>query len=204
MTSVDVKLAPQHIYEQFRDIGRDIFVAHLISSHGGNMSMRVGDELYITRTGSMLGRLGEGDVVCVPLVGPSEHDAFASSELVVHRAIYTGTGAGSVVHTHSPHTVLRSMFGDLIEPIDSEARFFMPEVPVRASKTTIGSMHVAEMFSEVLKHYPVAVLRGHGPFACGDTLEDAYRWVSVLECSCELLNNAESINRPLLDYRDAE
>ena len=45
------------IYEQCRDIGRDCFLSGLVSSHAGNMSVRVGDRLVITRRGSMLGRV---------------------------------------------------------------------------------------------------------------------------------------------------
>ena len=37
----------QRLYEEFRDIGRDIFVTGLTSSHGGNMSVRVGDKIII-------------------------------------------------------------------------------------------------------------------------------------------------------------
>ena len=39
----------QRLYEEFRDIGRDIFVTGLTSSHGGNMSVRVGDKIIIKR-----------------------------------------------------------------------------------------------------------------------------------------------------------
>lgn len=194
--------APAAIYAEFRDIGHDIFLAHLISSHGGNMSLRDGDVIYITRTGSMLGRLSPTDVVQVPLEGPSEADAYASSELVVHRAIYAATKAGAVVHTHSPHTILRSMLDDAIQPIDSEARLFLPNTPVVVSQKTVGSDVAARLLSEALTQVPVAVLRGHGPFACGDTLEQAYHWVSVLECSSELLTMAEQVGRPLKDYLD--
>lgn len=189
-------------YEMFRDIGRDIFVSGLISSHGGNMSIREGDSIYITRTGSQLGRLGSDDVVCVPFEGPTQEDAMASSELIVHRAIYHATDAEAIVHTHSPHTVFRSMVEDVIEPLDSEARLFIPEVPVLVSKTTIGSAEAAALFGEALQEYPIAVLRGHGPFAVAAQLKDAYRWVSVLECSCELLTMRDTVGRPLKDYRD--
>ena len=37
----------QRIYEQFRDIGRDMYVDRLISSHGGNISVRFGDRVII-------------------------------------------------------------------------------------------------------------------------------------------------------------
>lgn len=197
-------------YEMFRDIGRDIFLSHLISSHGGNMSVREGDYLYITRTGSMLGRLGADDVVRVPLrsrvdvegpgAGSWPEDADASSELIVHRAIYAATDAAAVVHTHSPQTVFRSMVEDRIEPIDSEARLFMPEVPVLVSRQTVGSPEAAAAFAVALQEYPVAILRGHGPFAAADSLENAYRWVSVLEGSCEQLNLRDMVGLPLKDY----
>ncbi len=47
----------QELYEQFRDIGRDIYVGQLTSSHGGNMSVRVGDKIFVKRRGAQLGRL---------------------------------------------------------------------------------------------------------------------------------------------------
>lgn len=187
--------------KMFTDIGRDIFVSRLISSHGGNMSVRVGESIFITATGSQLGRLSEDTVVEVPLVGPSERDSLASSELVVHRKIYDVTGAGAIVHTHSPHTIFRSMIEDAIEPIDSEARLFIPRVPVVSSPQTVGSAYAAELLASALLESPVAVLRGHGPFAIGDKLEDAYHWISALECSCELLHLRDTSGREIIDYR---
>jgi ribulose-5-phosphate 4-epimerase/fuculose-1-phosphate aldolase len=47
----------QRLYEEFRDIGRDIFVTGMTSSHGGNMSVRVGDKIIIKRRGAQFGRL---------------------------------------------------------------------------------------------------------------------------------------------------
>ncbi len=53
----------ERILRQFQEIGRDLYVAGLVSSHGGNMSVRFGDRLLIKRRGAMLGRLKEGDLV---------------------------------------------------------------------------------------------------------------------------------------------
>ena len=53
----------QRLYEQFRDIGRDIFDAGLTSSHGGNLSMRVGDRIIIKRRGAQFRRLKPEDFV---------------------------------------------------------------------------------------------------------------------------------------------
>lgn len=95
------------MYEQFRDIGRDIYLAGLISSHGGNMSVRVGDRILITRRGSMMGRLGPGDIVETALDRDDSEVALASTEIIVHRAIYAATNGLAIVHTHSPNTILR-------------------------------------------------------------------------------------------------
>jgi len=35
------------IYEQFREIGEDLYTQGLISSHGGNLSIRLGDKVLV-------------------------------------------------------------------------------------------------------------------------------------------------------------
>ena len=37
--------------EEFQRIGRDLFLSGLVSSHGGNMSVRMGDRVLITHRG---------------------------------------------------------------------------------------------------------------------------------------------------------
>ena len=49
----------QRIYEMFREIGRDLIHSQMISSHGGNLSIRLGDRVIIKRRGAQLGRLKE-------------------------------------------------------------------------------------------------------------------------------------------------
>ena len=39
-------MVDERIYEQFRMIGRDMYTSGMISSHGGNISMRVGERVY--------------------------------------------------------------------------------------------------------------------------------------------------------------
>ena len=51
------------LLQEFQEIGRDLFVSSLISSHGGNMSVRRGNSIIITRHGSMLGRLKDGTLI---------------------------------------------------------------------------------------------------------------------------------------------
>jgi L-fuculose-phosphate aldolase len=187
------------ILELFARTGRDLFLSGAVTSHGGNLSVRDGDTIYISRRSSMLGRMGEGDVIATS-INECADDAQCSRELVVHRAIYQSTDAKAIVHAHTVHTIFRSLIEDAIEPIDSETRYLIgPSIPVLAPQEKISSPEAAEMLSAALQHVSIAVLRSHGPFAMGETLEEAFYRVSALEASAQILDLRDSVGRPTLD-----
>ena len=189
------------VLEQFRQIGRDLFVAGLISSHGGNMSVRQGDRILITRRGSMLARLGEHDLVDIGLEENDANVTLASTEIVVHRAIYRQTSALAIVHTHPPYAIAQSLMKDEIVPADSEGSYLLHKVPVVEAQLTAGSVEVAELLPRWLKEYDLVMLRGHGPFAIGHLLEEAYQLTSVLEMSCRILTLTEGMAGDVKEYR---
>ena len=171
----------------FCEIGEDIFRTGLTSSHGGNMSVRDGDRIIITRRGSMLGRLADDDLVETG-IEPGTSDERCSREIVVHRAIYTATDARAIVHAHPVHAIARSFDSDSIVPADSEGLYVLGEVPVVSAVSTIASAEAGKVLASALVSAPVAVLRTHGPFAKGDTLEEAFMHLSVLEASATILD----------------
>jgi L-fuculose-phosphate aldolase len=189
------------VIDQFRAIGRDLFVAGLLSSHGGNMSVRMGDRILITRRGSMLARLEERDIIDIGLEHNDANVTLASTEIVVHRAIYQATSALAIVHTHPPYAIVQSLYKDEIVPIDSEGSYLLRKVPVVATELTVGSTEVAEIMARWLKEYDLVMLRGHGPFAIGHLLEEAYQLTSVLEQACKILTIAESSGERVKEYR---
>lgn len=189
------------LLEQFRRIGRDLFVAGLVSSHGGNMSVRQGDRILITRRGSMLAQLEERDVIDIGLEENDANVTLASTEIVVHRAIYQATSALAIVHTHPPYAIAQSLVKDEIVPVDSEGSYLLHKVPVVAAQLTAGSTEVAESLPRWLKEYDLVMLRGHGPFAIGHLLEEAYQLTSVLEMACRILTVAEGMGVELKEYR---
>ncbi|GAV30983.1 ribulose-5-phosphate 4-epimerase and related epimerases and aldolases [Coriobacteriaceae bacterium EMTCatB1] len=178
------------LVRSFVQTGRDIFVAGLISSHGGNLSVREGDLIVITRRGSMLGRLTREDLV-VTGIEPCSDDERCSRELVVHREVYRRTGARAVAHAHPIHAIARSFRSATIVPEDSEGRYVLGEVPVVRAAETIGSPEAAVLVAEALESHPAVVLRTHGAFARGETLEEAFYHVSVLEASARILDLLE-------------
>ncbi|MHB0976702.1 MAG: aldolase [Candidatus Aquicultorales bacterium] len=187
--------------KEFQKNGKDLFDSHLITSHGGNMSVRVGDRILITRRGSMLRHLEKGDVIETSLFENDSALALASTEVVVHKAIYHKTNALAVIHAHPVESIVRSMIEDEIIPVDSEGSYFLHKVPVVALEVTAGSKEMAELIPEILKRYKICMLRGHGTFAIGQLLEEAFQWTSIVETSCTVLNKLKTLGEETKEYR---
>jgi len=87
---------------EFRRAGRTLFSLGLVKASEGNLSVFDGERLLITRTGSELADLVEGDVLEGSLEGPPPQ---ASSDLELHLAMYREHGPGAVAHAHPPGSV---------------------------------------------------------------------------------------------------
>jgi L-fuculose-phosphate aldolase len=191
----------QRLYEQFRDIGRDLYVQGLTSSHGGNISVRLGDRIVIKRRGAMLGRLRPEDLIETGLERNDSGVVLASTELIVHRAIYLATPALAIVHSHTRTAIALSLSRDEIIPIDNEASYLLKKVPVLQVEFASGSPEMANTIATALKEYKIVMLRGHGCFSTGQTLDEAFFWSSVLEECSDIILEAKLINEPFVQYR---
>jgi L-fuculose-phosphate aldolase len=141
----------------------------------------------------MLGHLREGDLIETGLEKDDCHITLASTEIGVHRAIYKKTSALAVVHAHPPCAVSLSLLEDEIIPVDSEGSYLTHRIPVIDAEFAIGSSELEEMLPEVLKKYRLAMIRGHGSFATGQLLEEAYQLTSSLEHSCRIICISRSL-----------
>ncbi len=165
------------------------------------MSVRMGDRILITRRGSMLARLDERDIIDTGLEENDANVMLASTEIGVHRAIYQDTAAQAIIHTHPPYAIARSLVYDEIVPVDSEGSYLLHKVPVVSSELTAGSKEVAALLPRWRKEYDIVMLRGHGPFAIGHLLEEAYQLTSVFEMTCKIMTLAEGMGRQVKEYR---
>ena len=191
----------QRLYEEFRDIGRDIYLGGLTSSHGGNISVRVGNRIIIKRRGAQLGRLKPEDFIETGLYTKDSGITRASTELIVHRAIYLKTSALAVIHCHPRTAIALSLSREEIIPIDNEGSYLLHKVPVVTAEYASGSQEMADTVAEVLRGYKVIMLRGHGCFAVGQTLEEAYHWVSALEEVSDIILEAHLLGEERIEYR---
>ncbi|HEX9019305.1 MAG TPA: aldolase [Anaerolineaceae bacterium] len=191
----------ERIYEQIRDIGRDLYVQNMVSSHGGNISLRVGDRVIIKRRGAQLGRLKPSDLIETSIEKNDSGVVLASTELLVHRTIYKTTPALAVVHCHPRTAIAFSLSRDEIVPIDNEASYLLKKVPVVTEEFASGTPEMANKVAAALQQYKIIMLRGHGSFATGQTLEEAFHWSSTLEEACQIAMYARLINEPFIEYR---
>jgi L-fuculose-phosphate aldolase len=174
------------MWREISRIGKKLVENGLVESHFGNISVRVGSRMIITRSGAALDEINEGSVVEVALDGASPLDIIASSEAIVHRAIYKKSPALAIVHAHCPFAVTQSLLaeGNLIEPVDSEGQYFLGNVPI--VKGGIGSDDLATNLSSTLSSSKIAIVYSHGTFATGKILAEAYVLTTQVEHSCKI------------------
>jgi L-fuculose-phosphate aldolase len=191
----------ERIYEQFKEIGRDLYEQNMISSHGGNISVRLGDRVVIKRRGAQLGQLKPHDLIETGLEKNDSGVTLASTELLAHRTIYMQTPALAICHCHPRTAIAFSLTRDEIVPIDNEASYLLKKVPVIWEEFASGTPEMANHLARALQSYKIVMLRGHGSFAIGQTLDEAFFWSSTLEEACDIMLKAKIINEPFIEYR---
>ena len=173
--------------KEFIKYGKLLFYQGLNNSHSGNMSFRESGSIFITRHGARLGDLSPKDIVKVNLKDV-RRDKKASVEVQVHRAVYLqNAGIKSIVHAHIPFGIILSLNAKQIKPVDSEASYYIPLIPVLSCRNTIASDEVANKLPKLMKHHKAVIVKGHGVFAQGKTIEEASRYAAVAESACKII-----------------
>jgi len=175
------------ILSQFQSVGHELFTRGLVSSHSGNLSIRLGERIIITRrSSSRLGCLQEHDLIETGINKNDRSTPLASIELAVHRAIYQQTPALAIVHTHPPHAVALSLTETEIVPSDAGLSI-VGCVPVLGWHMEVRPGGLADIIAQALKQHKIIMVRGHGSFAIGQLLEEAHNYTTTLEESCQVL-----------------
>ena len=175
------------ILSQFQTVGHDLFTRGLVSSNSGNLSIRLGERMIITRRGCKLGCLQEHDLIETGVSRNDRSTPLASIELAVHRAIYQQTPALAVVHAHSPHAVALSLTETEIVPSDTEGLSIVGRVPVLGWNMKVRPGGLADIIAGTLKQHRIVMVHGHGSFAIGQLLEEAHNCAAMLEESCRVI-----------------
>ena len=187
----------ESIYHIFRKIGKHLVQHSYNTSHSGNISIKSGGKIIIKRRAGMLGDLEPEDLIETDLKEEDSGSLIASTELGVHRAIYLETDAMAVIHAHNPYCVALSLVEDEITCIDAEGFALYKKIPIIDVEIPAGAYYTSIEVPKVLKNYPFVIVRGHGIFAKGMTLEDALQYVTGAEQSAKIRYLTLMTGKPL-------
>jgi L-fuculose-phosphate aldolase len=197
------------IHQQLSTIGAAISRINANNTHSGNLSVRDPEDedyFYITSSGSQCGALILRDIVPVKFSDVSWGDARGSTESTIHRKILSQPGVRAVVHAHymncsvisfdtKDHPLFLQYLGTdhkgreefLFHPIDVFGAYVAGGVKVGSYEQPVGSPEMEERLPQYLGENELTIVRGHGPFARGRSLEDCFYRLSVLEQSALLV-----------------
>jgi L-fuculose-phosphate aldolase len=78
-----------------------------------------------------------------------------------------------------------SFAGEDFRPVDFEGQYYFEHVPVLSVAYDEYLKKAPEAVANALAEHPVAMVRGHGVYAWGETLDRAYKWTCSLELSAK-------------------
>jgi ribulose-5-phosphate 4-epimerase/fuculose-1-phosphate aldolase len=176
------------------DACRHLAAAGLSPGSSGNVSVRVGDSMLITPTGSALSRVREEDLAEIG-IDDAVREAAApapSKEAPLHRAAYRNRpGTGAVVHLHSPYATAVSCLpagdnGVADLPALTPYRVMrLGEVPL-LSYAPPGTAGLADGVAAVVREHPAMLLANHGSVVAASSLAAATDLAEELETAAQL------------------
>jgi len=180
------------------EAGRRMDARGWVPGSAGNLSARIDDEtIAITRSGVHKGRLVNADIIEVALDGTArEQGQKPSAETLLHCQLYRlFAPVGAVLHGHSVAATVLSMAGpisftdyEIIKAFGFATHEVSIDLPVYENDQDIARL--AKLIEpDLLAEPPIGyVIRGHGVYTWGSSVEHAYWRLEALEflLQCEL------------------
>jgi L-fuculose-phosphate aldolase len=174
--------------------------AGLVVGSAGNLSLRSGERVLITRGGCELDALIPEDCVEVGLresVIPEDYRSGPqpSSELALHLAIYGASDAAAIVHTHSHYATVLGTVTNELPAIHYTINHFGG--PVRVARyETFGTEDLAASVIDALRERSGALMANHGAVAVGRDVREAVGRAVLLEWLASLYYHASLFGSP--------
>jgi len=162
-------------------------------AHGstGNLSLRLGERVWITPTGKSLRRLLPDELAEVDLQGMNQNENRPSKELPFHLGIYKQRpDAQAIVHLHSVHAVALSCLESLnaAEPLPPLTPYYFMRVAPLAVIPYFrpGSPQLSVEVEAAATLHNSMLLRNHGLITIGSTVDEAVDRAEELEQTARL------------------
>lgn len=172
--------------------GKKLGEKNMTPATSGNISVRFGENVLISASGTCLSDLEENDIVLIDK-NSTVIDGIkkASSEKNLHNAIYTlRPDINAIVHCHSPYVSAFAVCHiPLSKPIISENVFYFGEIPV-ADYALPGSEKLVENTAKYFTKHNAVLLANHGIVIGATDLKNAYYLMETAETFAQIYLNS--------------
>ena len=188
----------QDIKEQICDMGKRLWQRAYVDGNGGNMAVRVGEDIAIcTPTLVSKGFMKPEDMCLVDFEGNQLCGAKKrTSEILMHlQMMKKQPKAVATCHCHPPYSTGFAVAG--VEP----PTCMVPEYEVFASVAiapyrTPGTPEMGKLVSDLVDKHNVILMANHGVVAWShNNIEDAYFKMEILEAYCRTILVASQLGR---------
>jgi L-fuculose-phosphate aldolase len=189
------------------DIGKRIWAQTFVDGNGGNITVRVGDNLALcTPTLISKGFMKMEDICLVDLDGNQLAGRLKrTSEAMTHFGIMKRQPkAKACVHAHPPHATAYAVAG-VIPPtcMIPEAEVFLGQIGY-AEYRTPGSKENADIVGEAGVNHQSVLMENHGVICWGKDVEDAYWKMENTDSYCKTVWIASQLGKPLKTISGAQ
>ncbi|NCC59390.1 MAG: class II aldolase/adducin family protein [Verrucomicrobiae bacterium] len=182
------------------DIGRRLWERDYVDGNGGNISVRVAQNLVLcTPTMVSKGFLKPTDMCFVDLVGNQKAGVKKrTSEILMHLEMMKAQPkAISCVHAHPPHATAFAVAR--IQPptcMIPEMEILVGEAPI-ADYSTPGSVEMGKTVASLVKEHNTILMANHGVVTWGTGVEDAYWKMEIVDAYCRTIVFATQLGTEL-------
>jgi L-fuculose-phosphate aldolase len=176
--------------ERICDMGRRLWQREYTDGNGGNITIRVGDNLALcTATLICKGFMKPEDVCLVDLEGRQLAGVRrATSEALTHFAIMKRQlAAKACVHAHPPHATAFALWNGVIpQYLIPEVEIFLGQIGV-AEYRMPGTQEYADIVGEAARDHQAVLMRNHGVIVWGNDVEDAVWKMENIDAYCRMI-----------------
>jgi len=180
-------------------MGKRLWVKDFVDGNGGNISVRVGDNLVLcTPTLISKGFMEPEDLCLVDFEGRQKAGCRPStSEIKTHLAIMKNSPAKSCIHAHPVHANAFLICAQVPPTgIMPEPDIFFGEVGF-APYASPGSPEVAARVGALAPEHQCIFMENHGVIVWGTQVEDAYWKLENVDAYCRTLLLSQALQEPL-------
>ncbi len=183
---------------------RMLYEHHLVHAEGGNTSIRISDEVWISRTGSILGRLKEEDLTRMSLNGNVIEGQKPSKEWPMHLALYNARpDARAIIHLHPTYAIAYSTL--LTDPCLDAIPAYSSALYRRAGQVPmidyfpVGSKELHDAIAELAPYFYSILMRQHGVTVASENLSTAMGIIEEIEQCCHIALLTDRKGCPITD-----